>query len=512
MQNTVQERETVFQEIQTAVRHMAVYGVGNVLVKALGFLMLPFYTHYLGTKDYGILEILDLSMTLFGLVLNMGLVPAFLRCYAAVNSAADKYRFVSTGCIAGFLTGLFTLLMGIGFVRPLTHLLFGSAIPATYVLLAFAALVLNYMATLPRTYLRALEASGAYVTCDTIGVFVLLFLNVFFIAVLKMGLVGVLWSSFIVAAAQFVGYSVWTMHRTGFAFDGSSISRMLRFGLPLILSNIGLFVLNFSDRFFLQHLRSLDAVGVYAVGYKFGFMMNYLVVQPFFVMWQSRMYAIHSQPQHPTIFRQIFSLYSFGLIYAGLAMSLFGSEAVRLMVAPKFAASQEVIPIVVLSYVFYGLSYYAQLGMLLTDRTGAVGCIGAATAGLNLVLNYFLISSYGMLGAAWATALSFLFLTAVSYIWSQRVLPLKLGVPRTWAGMIAATIVYLCCQRVAPGNVLMAVLVKCLALAAFPVILWKTGILPPSACGILIAGKHQATGALGRVWRTASRKYMTEVS
>src|ERR1700692_220479 len=77
--------QTARNEIETAVRQMAVYGAGNILVKAVGFLMLPFYTHYLGPQDYGILEIIDLSMTLFGLVLSMGLTPAFLRCYAAAD-------------------------------------------------------------------------------------------------------------------------------------------------------------------------------------------------------------------------------------------------------------------------------------------------------------------------------------------------------------------------------------------------------------------------------------------
>src|SRR4051794_36113817 len=58
------EPETVASEIQTAVRHTAVYGVGSIVIKVLSFLMLPFYTHYLTPADYGVLEILDLSMSL----------------------------------------------------------------------------------------------------------------------------------------------------------------------------------------------------------------------------------------------------------------------------------------------------------------------------------------------------------------------------------------------------------------------------------------------------------------
>jgi O-antigen/teichoic acid export membrane protein len=271
---------------------------------------------------------------------------------------------------------------------------------------------------------------------------------------------------------------------------------MLGFGIPLIFANMGLFVLNFSDRWFLKHFWSFDVVGIYAVGYKFGFMMNYLIVQPFFIMWQSRMYAIHAQAEHPKIFRQIFALYGLGLIYAGLAMSIFSPEVVHLMVGKTFAASQDIIPIVVFSYIFYGLSYYAQLGLYLTDKTRAIGAIGAVAAVLNLVVNYFLISRYGMMGAAWATLISFAFIAVVSYWQSQRVFKLALGVGRVLICMALATGIYLVCRLFAPQALWQAVALKLFALTLFPVVVLKAGILPASAAETLIAAK---TVALARV-------------
>jgi O-antigen/teichoic acid export membrane protein len=494
----IQERENILQEIHTAVRHMAVYGIGNVLVKALGFLMLPFYTHYLSPKDYGVLEILDLSMSLFALMLNMGLTPAFLRCYAGAPTAEAKREVVGSGCLFGLATGVVTFLAGVWFVRPASAALFGSSIPASYLLISFSSIVVNYMANLPRTYLRALDKAGSFTMVDTAGVLLLLVLNIVFIAGLRMGVAGVLCSSLIVATLQFVPLTVWAFRKAGFHFGRRPLERMLSFGLPLIFANIGLFVLNFSDRFFLKHFWSLDVVGIYAVGYKFGFMMNYLFVQPFFTMWQTRMYAIHAQPEHPKIFKQIFALYTLGLLCAGLAMSLFSTEAVRLMVAPKFAASQYVIPVVVLSYVFYGLSYYAQLGMFLTDRTKLVGIIGAVAAAVNLVLNYFLIRIYGMMGAAWATLLSFAFIAVVSYICSQRVFRLPLGVGRMAGMMLLASALYLTCRIWAPEMLLAAVVMKFFVLAAFPVLAWKSGLLPPAAAETVSVATTRAVATMSR--------------
>ena len=404
------------------------------------------------------------------------------------------------------LPGALTFAAGVGFTRPATVLLLGPNVPSVYLLVSFGALVLNYAATLPRTYLRALDKAGAYTAIDTVGIVVLLSLNIVFIAFLHTGVAGVLWSSLIVAGIQFTVVSVWACRKAGIRFDQSHLYRMLRFGIPLIFANMGLFILNFSDRWFLRHFWSLDVVGVYAVGYKFGFMMNYLVVQPFFVMWQSRMYVIHAQAEHPKIFRQIFALYGFVLVYIGLAMSIFSPEVVRLMVGSKFAASQDVIPIVVLSYVFYGLSYYAQLGLFLTDKTRVIAVIGGVAAVLNLVVNYFLIGRYGMMGAAWATLLSFAFMASVSYWRSQLELKLPLGVGRVLIAMALATCMYLPCRFLAPGALWLTLAMKLSVLAVFPILVLKAGILPPSAAETLRAARTEVLSRIAGIGGTGYRR------
>jgi O-antigen/teichoic acid export membrane protein len=486
------ERRAGSHEIQTAVRHMAAYGIGFILVRVMGFLMIPFYTHYLAPRDYGILEILDLSMTLFGLIVNIGITPALLRSYAAAPSPAEKHKVVSTATIFVMLTGSIVYVIGLACIAPVTMLLFGPKVSSSYVLLSFSALILNYMANAPRTYLRALDKAGTYSTIDTVSAVALLTLNVIFIAILKLGVMGVLLSSVLIAVVQFVLMSVWALRNVGFSFSRIHMARMVRFGAPLVFANVGLFVLNFSDRFFLQHLRSLDIVGIYALGYKFGYMLNALVVQPFFVMWQSRMYSVHAQPDHARIFKQIFALYSLGLIYAGLAMSLFSPEVVGLMVEQRFMSAQTVIPLVVLSYVFYGLSYYAQLGMYLMDQTKAIGVIGIVAAVLNVILNWVLISSFGMIGAAVATLLSFGFLAVASYWRSQMVFRLRLGVGRMFAGMALAVAMYLVCQWRLPAGPVSTIVLKVTLLAAYPVLVWKAGILHPSAAEAMLSGKDQA--------------------
>jgi O-antigen/teichoic acid export membrane protein len=75
-----------------------------------------------------------------------------------------------------------------------------------------------------------------------------------------------------------------TIREVGLEISMPRLREMVIFGAPLIFSNLAIFTLNFSDRFFLQHFQSLQAVGIYAVGYKFGFLLNVIAIQPFSTM------------------------------------------------------------------------------------------------------------------------------------------------------------------------------------------------------------------------------------
>lgn len=497
----LQEHESMAAEIGTAVRHTAVYGLGNVLAKGLGFFMLPLYTHYLNPADYGILEILDLSMSLFGMFLSMGLIAALLRCYTSAQSAEQKRKVVSTAFLFVLVTGIVTFLIGLHFLRPVCAMILGPKVPPVYLLLAFTSFILGYITNVPRTYLRAINASGTFVTIDTLTLVCLLGLNVLFIAVLKIGLVGILLSSLVVFSLQVILLSAWMVRRVGLGYNAAALRYMLVFGAPLMFSNIATFALNFSDRFFLQHLRSLEVVGIYAVGYKFGFMLNYLLVQSFYLMWQSRMYAIHGRPDHREIFRQIFVLYSLVLTYAGLALSVFSPEIVHVMVGPEFSASYDVIPLIALAYIFCGIGDYAQLGMFVTDNTKLIGGIGACAAVLNLLLNYFLILHFGMLGAAWATLLSFVAIAIASYWFSERVYPLPLGVARIAIILTLGVSLYLPFRWWAPSSPAIALFAKGFALLVFPVLVWSFRILSPPEIATIVFARDYTVQRLARLAR-----------
>jgi O-antigen/teichoic acid export membrane protein len=469
--NPIVQRQSLSGEIGTAVKHSFIYGVGGVLVKMVGFLLLPFYTHYLSPVDYGVLEVLDVTMSLLGMFLNMGITAALLRYYGAAQTEEERRKVVGTIFVFTVVTGLAVLFAGLAAVPAVSRLVLGPSIPATYLLLAFCCFVIGYIGNIPFAYLRAKEASGRVVLIDTLATVGILILSIVFLGGLKMAILGMLISPLIVGAIKLTVLIAWMRRDMTLGVDWGLLRRMLRFGAPLVFANLTMFTLNFSDRLFLQRLVSLDAVGVYAVGYKFGYLINFVLIQPFNMMWQARMYVVHRRPDHRLVFGQVFVLYSFLLTFAALGIALFSHEVVRIMVDPRYVAGEQVVGVVALGYVFLGIAYYVQLAMFLGDRTGLVGGVSTAAAALNLAANYILISRFGIMGAGLATLIGFLALAAGSYYCSERVMQLRLPVGRVLLGLSAAIAIYLAGQKFTPESIAAAISFKCVLLAGFAALL-----------------------------------------
>jgi O-antigen/teichoic acid export membrane protein len=67
----------------------------------------------------------------------------------------------------------------------------------------------------------------------------------------------------------------------------------------------------------------------------------------------------------------------------------------------------KVVPVILLAYIIYGLSYPLNIGIMLKDRTLYLPMIGWIAAVICLGLNFWWIPIFGMWGAAWATVVAY---------------------------------------------------------------------------------------------------------
>jgi O-antigen/teichoic acid export membrane protein len=448
-----------------------IYGFGILTAKALGFFMIPLYTHYLDPSDFGVLELLDLTSFMIGYFLGMGMGRALLRDYAHYEERSDKNEVISTGLIFTILVSGSAALILTQFRTVFSILLFGTAEYSFLVALLVVNLFLGLSLNLCKTKLRAEHRSMSFVTISLIYTGISLVLNIYFVAILQVGVRGVMYSTLITSSLMNVYLLLTTFRVTGFSFSYTKLSRMLRYGMPFIPTSVMLFLLNFSDRFFLKRYTDLHTVGLYGLGYKMGMIVTALVATPFYLIWSSYMFDVAKKKDARLIFARVSTYQILAMLTVALGLSILSREIIEVIADRAYMAAYTVIPLISLSMVLQSSNDVVQTGILVTRRTWVLPVIVGAAASVNIVLNILLIPRYSMMGAAVATVISYGAQVGFTYGATTKIYPIPFEIRRIAIAFCCGGAVYALASFITFESLGLRISLKMAALLLFPSVL-----------------------------------------
>lgn len=411
----------MFEEIKNIGKHSAIYGFGILISKAIGFFMIPLYTHYFEPLDYGVLELLDLTSYIIGYVVGMGMGHALLRYYSYYETESEKKQVTSTALLFTLVWSGIAVLILLQFRTFLSVLLFDTSHYSLLVGLLVVNLFLGLSINLCRTELRAEQRSIFFVAISLVYTLMALALNIYFVAVLQIGIKGVLYSTLITSSLINAYLVVMTLRKTGITLSLDKLRKMVRYGIPFIPTSLMLFILNFSDRYFLRVYTDLHTVGLYALGYKIGMIVSILIAGPFNLMWSAYMFQLEKKGDAKPIFARVFTYQIFAMLTVALGLSVLSREIIEVIADKAYLAAYTVIPLISLSMVLQCSNDVLQTGVLITRKTYTLPFVVGTAAATNIVLNILLIPRYSMMGAAIATALSYGVQVMTTYVVSSRI-------------------------------------------------------------------------------------------
>ena len=433
--------------------------------------MIPVYTHYLSPSEYGILELMDLTITIITMLIGMGLGSAIIRFYYHYENIEDKNEVFSTSLIFTFILCFIAVSSLECFTKYFAEIALGEPRYYRYFQIMFIAMGLQTIASVPECLLLAKKQSVIFSTI-TIGTFVsYLTLNILFLVVFKMGVVGILLSILITKALNTSSLIVITFHRFRLLFSLKKLREMISFGLPLVPAGIAMFIMHFSDRFFVQKFCNLNDLGLYSLGYKFGMILTVLVFAPFFRIWDIQRFEIAKTVDGKRIFGRVFTYYSAVSIFAGLGISVLIEEIINIMAASEYHGAAAVVPLIVLSYLLYGMANFFSLGIMITKKTKYAAYIQLPIAGINILFNFLFIRNYGIMGAAISTFLSFLLLAIFTFVISQNIYRIPLEYKRLFILFALAGSIF-AISRLIAASLLISLGIKSLLVMGFPLALF----------------------------------------
>jgi O-antigen/teichoic acid export membrane protein len=452
-------------------KHSLVYGAGTLIGRVVGFLMVPFYTHFLAPADYGVLELLDLTTFFLSTVVGLGLSGAIVRFFYDSQDEGQRHEVVSTAVMFGIavLGGVYLVLQPL--CPVLSNSLFDTPVYSSVFHIIFASLCFDTIAELGISYIRAKQQSVVATAFSLARLVVSLTLNVYFIVVHRLGVLGILYSTLVSSAVLAVVLTVLTLREVGFGFSREKLAAMVHYSLPLIPMSLGMFTLNFSDRFFLQHYASLTEVGIYSLGYKFGMASGVLVTSPFLLFWGAYAYEVVDRPNGRELVARLQVYFTAVLLASTLAIAMLAEPIVRFMSPPQYWRAAHVIPIVGFGYVLLGLSYFFRIGLQYTKKTKYLSYAVGASALLNLPLNFVLIPRFHAMGAAWATLLSFVALSLFTCQVAQRNFVIPYEYPRLAKLLVAGAITFAASKIFPVTGLVPSLLIGAACLTALPFLL-----------------------------------------
>jgi len=397
------------------VTHTSIYMFGDVLRYSVSLIMLPIYTRYLTPADYGVVELLIMLIDFAAIIFGARVGQSIFRFYCTAGNESDRNTIISSALFLGILFNGIGAIAIAALSGPLSLAIFSKILYSDYIILLAINMFLLPLTELPLVHIRAQQRPWLFFGFSILKLSIQVALNIYFVVMRELHVEGVVYSavlSSLVMALLLTGYSLYT---AGLRVRLSTCKELFSFSLPLKLATIGSFYLTFGDRYILNMFSDLSQVGLYALGYKFGFIFTLMAWTPFERMWDAEKYTIYEKPNAIQTYQKVFLYTSSILILFGLCISLFTRDLLRIMSDPAFWDAYKIVPIIIVAYTIQAWTKYCNLGIFLEKKTLQITYAEIIAVAVVTVAYFTLIPAYGIHGAAWATVIGF----AARFYWTN---------------------------------------------------------------------------------------------
>lgn len=374
---------------------------GRVCTQLISYFLLPLYTAYLATSEYGLVDLIQTYITLLVPIVTLELEMSVFRYLIDVRGKEKDTKVLMSNnfFILGISLSTFTLL----------YLIITSfvVIPFRFLILfdAIVCVLSGNFLQIARGFGRTVDFS---ISCILTGVTTILS-NIVMICYLHKGAEGMIFSmalaNFICALYLFLRIKMF--HYIDFSLvDKKLIKDMNRYSIPLIPNGVSWWIVNASDRSIIAFVLGAGANGLYAISNKFPTIISSLT-GVFNLSW-SESAALHiNSPDRDEFFSDITNTVIKLFTSMGAGMIACMPFLFPLFINAKFQEAYQYIPFLVLGTVFnVAICLYSQvyLAKKLSKQVASTAILGAI---INIVINVLFIKKIGLYAAALSTAISY---------------------------------------------------------------------------------------------------------
>lgn len=386
-----------------------------------GLFVGAYVARYLGPGQFGLLNYVISLVSLFSIVATLGLDTLVVRELVRDDSRRANILGVSLSmrliaCLAVLL--VLTLFLRLTHADPVTQLL-------VYVILAG-----NFFETFGVIdfFFQAKVWSKYSVISQIISVTIVSALRI----VLIQQHAPLLWFAMTysidlaIAAAGMVGFYFWkTKDFVRLRFDRKLAAGLLRDSWPLIFSSLAVTIYMKIGQLMINWMMGNEASGNYGVAVRLCEAWNFIPIAICASLFPAILNAKQvSEEQYLRRLQRLYELMVFISASIAIPMTFLSGFIVRLLFGGAYDEASGIVVLYIWSSVFIFLGV-ANGKWIISENLQVFRMVSLCIAGLlNIVLNYILILSMGLKGAAVSSLISYSFASYFSFLLTKRTRPM----------------------------------------------------------------------------------------
>jgi len=384
------------------LKNILLFSIGGFLPKLLSFVLVPLYTGYLTTQEYGRAEILIVTVALLLPVISLNIQEAVMR-FSMDDKVETKTVFsigVKTVLVSSLV--LFAILFGI-------LIIFDGLLSYIEIGFIFAYYLFGSIYNLFSYFCRAINQSKIIMIGSILNSFITLSVSVLLIAVFGIGykgyLIALVSGPFVASVIMFVFAKIYKY--INIKTNKEIRKMMLVYSIPLIFNEIAWWINSASDRYIVSWICGLSISGIYAVAYK---LPNILAtVQTIFSQaWSISAIKEYDSNDTDGFIGKTFSNMSMIMTVGCTLLLLLNIPMSKILFSKDFFKAWFFVPPLMVSAVVN--SKIRFLGSLLSavKDTKTIAMTTVLGAVINVIGNIVLTFAIGAYGAALSTLLGYL--------------------------------------------------------------------------------------------------------
>lgn len=406
-----------------------IYGIGAILPRIIIFILNPLYIHHINKDEFAQFTNLYALISFVNIILTFGFETAYFR-FSAETDKKDKTFNTSFWFLAG--TSTVFLILCLLFNQPLADALGYSKNPEYIRWFAWIAF-LDTLCVIPFAWLRYHNKPIRY---SAIRVFQSLVQTVVVIALFiyipvefskKFGMeekVSYPFYSNLIGSLIGVVLLIPVILKVKIEFSKELFSRMIKYSWPIMVAGFAFMINENFDKAIQYYLIDEGDAGAYGGCYKLAVLMTLFVtayrmgIEPFFFKQMQNENAKVTYAKVTEYFTFFASIVAMGII-ANISW-------LKMLFIPNksYWTAIDIIPIIVIANLFFGIYYNLSTWYKVTDRTKFGTIISWSGAIITIILNLILLKKFGFMVSAWTTLAAYFLMMILSYFLGQKYYPI----------------------------------------------------------------------------------------